>query len=149
MVKSDAELTSFFLILTQRWVFFIVFERERERGRGRRKEREGERNTDVRKQPRFVAFLSMPWPGIEPSTWVRALTGKQTCNLSVYRSMLQPTEPVGQGKNSHLFDVETSIFPTTPQWKKNFPKGSEPTHAWSLGFLRPLISPIFPPKKCH
>ena len=35
MVKSDAELTSFFLILTQRWVFFIVFERERERGRGR------------------------------------------------------------------------------------------------------------------
>ena len=29
---------------------------------------------------------------------IRALTGDQICNLSVYGMMLQPTEPLGQGK---------------------------------------------------
>ena len=61
----------------------------RERGR-ERKERWGER--EKHQHERNIDVL-LP---------VRALTGGRTCNILVYRTMLQPPEPPGQGDTSFL-----------------------------------------------
>ena len=66
-----------------------------ERGEGREKERE--RNIDVREKRQSIASHTHPNWGSKPATWACALTGNWTCNLLVYRMMLQPTEPPGQG----------------------------------------------------
>ena len=55
-----------------------------ERGKGRENEREG----NINRLPLILTQL-----GIEPPTQVCALTGNQTCDLSVYRTTLYPTEP--------------------------------------------------------
>ena len=71
---------------------------EREGGeRERFRQRDRERNTDVRGKHQLVVFLYVPLLGVESTTWVLALTGNRTCNLSVYGMMLQPTEPYWPG----------------------------------------------------
>ena len=55
--------------------------------------REGGRE---RKKYQLVAFSYVPQLGIEPVTLVCALTGHQSCSLSVYGMMLQPSH-TGQG----------------------------------------------------
>ena len=70
---------------------FIDF---RERGRER------EREKHQRERETLIGCLPhMPHLGTEPATSVCALTGHHTPNRLVYRTMLQPTEPPGQGKN--------------------------------------------------
>ena len=55
---------------------------EREEGRDR------ERNMDVSEKHPLVAFLYAPRPGIEPATWVCAVTGNCICNLLIYNRMM-------------------------------------------------------------
>ena len=43
-----------------------------------------------------------PDGGIELTTWVCALTGNRTCDLLVYWTTLQPTEPPGEGDSQLL-----------------------------------------------
>ena len=63
----------------------MVLERERGRvGGGGERKRERERE--------IGCLLYLPQLGIEPASWVCALIGDQTFNLSVYETMLQPTE---------------------------------------------------------
>ena len=60
--------------------------------RGGRRERERGRDTLI------SCLLHAPQPGTEPITQARAPTGNQTCDLSIYRTMLQPTEPHQPGR---------------------------------------------------
>ena len=69
----------------------------RERGRGGR-EREGERNMDVKEKHQ---------PEPEPATWVCALTRNGTRDLSVYGTMLKPSEP---GHNLFFFKDFIYLF---------------------------------------
>ena len=88
----------FFLINILKLILFLVSSPEvtflfiafRERGR----ERE-------RKKHQLVVFLHIPWPQIEPSTWVCAMTGNPTCDLWVYGTMFQSTEPYQPGLKAY------------------------------------------------
>ena len=53
----------------------------------------------------LVAFSYIPLQGIKPTTWVCALTENWTCSLSVYGTMLQPTEPYQPGPECCFFDL--------------------------------------------
>ena len=64
-----------------------IFSFHRDRVRG------GGRNIDVKKKQQSVAFLHAPQAGIKPATWLCALTGNRTCDLSIYGPILQLTEP--------------------------------------------------------
>lgn len=56
-----------------------------EKGRGKHRcEKQRDRETSIG----FLPYL--PRPGIEPATWVCALTGNQTQDLLVHRMTLQP-----------------------------------------------------------
>ena len=75
--------------------------RKKQRVEGRDREieetqREREKERERRKY-QLVVFLYVPLLGVESTTWVLALTGNRTCNLSVYGMMLQPTEPYWPG----------------------------------------------------
>ena len=74
-------------ILTQEHFFFIAFT-EIEEGK-----RKSERNIDVREKHQLAAFSYVPRLGIKPTTWVCALTGNWTHDLSVYKMTFQLTEP--------------------------------------------------------
>ena len=63
---------------------------EREEGR----EGERERNVNAREN---IDQLFLTRPRFEPTTQACTLTRNQTCNLSVYGLMLQPTEPQWPG----------------------------------------------------
>ena len=57
---------------------------------------EKERNTDGRETP--IGYLPHTLlPGTEPTTQACALTGNQTCDILVYGTTLQPTEPPNLG----------------------------------------------------
>ena len=53
----------------------MLLERQGER------ESERERNIDVREKHKLVAFLYAPRLGIEPATWICAMTGNRTHDL--------------------------------------------------------------------
>ena len=55
------------------------------------------RETDTYMKNIIGCLLYAPHLEIEPEAYVCALTGNQTSNLLVYETMLQPTEPGGQG----------------------------------------------------
>ena len=61
----------------------------------------------------LVVFRDALWTGIEPVTWVCALMGNQTQDLSVYGTRLQPTEPLWPGWGGNGF-----VKVTTYLWHK-------------------------------
>ena len=69
-----------------------------ERGGGRKKERE-------RETYQLVASCIRS-DGTEPAPQACALTRNRTCDLSVYGTMLQPTEPHQPGLSSNLFTIQ-------------------------------------------
>ena len=60
----------------------------------RKRGRERESSIDVREKHQLVASRMLPDQGLNPATQ------DQTHNLSVYGTVLQPTEPPGQGGSS-------------------------------------------------
>ena len=90
-------------------IFFpIAF---RERGSGRVRERG--RNISVREKHQLVAFLYLlihTSMGIEPETWVCALTRNQTHNLLVHGMMLQPTEPCWPGRKIGILNLDKDLL---------------------------------------
>ena len=66
----------------------------------------------MREKHWLVAFLYAL--GIEPATWVCALTGNQTHNISIYRTMLQTTEPHWPG--SRYFPITLGVLLNTFRW---------------------------------
>lgn len=60
----------------------------------------GERNGERLMWKTLISCLPhAPWPGIEPATWLCALTKDPTSNLLVHGMVLQPTEPLSPGDN--------------------------------------------------
>ena len=78
-----------FFLASSKHMIIHFRERGREGGKGKRK-RETERQ---REKHRLVASCMRPdrWPNLQTQAYAR--TGNGTRNLSVYRMMLQPTEP--------------------------------------------------------
>ena len=68
------------------------------RERKREKEKESKEKHPCERQTSICCLLPGPRMGIEPATQTCALTRKRTHDLLVYRTMLYPTEPNGQGK---------------------------------------------------
>ena len=87
--------------------FLLLFRKRQEEAE---RERLKERNIDMREKHWSVASLNLPQQGIEPTTWVCALIGNQTCHLSVYGSTLQPTEP-------HQPETKMSFYRMRPMIK--------------------------------
>ena len=74
---------------------FIDF-RDRQEGTERERERERQRDRETERQrDRSVAP-------------VHTLTGNQTCNLLVHRTMFQHTEPPGQREGNTVFKLHTT-----------------------------------------
>ena len=60
----------------------------------------------LRERERETSMGCLPYTSqleTEPTTWVCALTRDQTCNLLVCGTMLQPTDPPGQGSSHFLW----------------------------------------------
>ena len=71
-----------------------------------REGRKRERERNINRLP----LVHVP-PGTEPATQVYALIGNRTCELLVYRTLLQPTEPYQPGLN---------VFFTSQRYMKVF-----------------------------
>ena len=56
-----------------------------------------QRDIDVRQKHRLAAFSYAPQPGIEPTTWARALTKNQTHNLQSTEQRSKQLSHTGQG----------------------------------------------------
>ena len=72
----------------------------------RKGERERKRNIDAREKHRLVALLYMPRPGIEPTTWVCALTRNLTLHYLVCGTILQPNEAHWLGQNCRISEIQ-------------------------------------------
>ena len=68
----------------------MIFRERGERGREIGRERERERESNVGEKHQSVASHITPQPGNKPTIGVCTLTEDQTCNLLVYRMILQP-----------------------------------------------------------
>ena len=64
--------------------------------------RERKEERDVREKHQPIRVMYVPQPEIKLTTNLCALTRNQTCNLLVYRLMLQTTEQSGQGGLSNF-----------------------------------------------
>ena len=70
------------------------------------------RNIEVRQKYRLIAshMWCFPWPGMESTTQVCALTGNWTGNLLMHRTTLQPTKPPSQGYSSNLIPGSGMLY---------------------------------------
>ena len=85
-------------------------------------------------------FLYAPQLGIKPATSVCALTENRTCNLLMNRTMLQPTEPLGQDDKGFNMLVRPSLV-TNDSEKFN----QERTMFFYsiLKYINPQMSPLY------
>ena len=85
------------------FIDFYFRQRIREGEREEETEREREKGRQTDRQTSIGCLLQVPLTGIEPTTYVFALTGDPTHNSLVYRKTLQLIETPGQGKNRALY----------------------------------------------
>ena len=99
LIKGEGRRLTFLLLLFKPHLktCLLILEREEKR-KGR------ERKIDVREKHLSVASY-VPRPGAKPAMWVCVLTENQTHDISVDGTMLQPTEPPGQGPYQCFFKL--------------------------------------------